>query len=79
MESNQHVDLITFDNPRATLPSVILGDAHVYVSMCVPLHVCILHTEIQSYTLCTATLTQYPINARSFNKKNYKTSVACLN
>ena len=41
MESKQHVDLITFTSTiqGATLPSVILGDAHVYASMCVPLHV----------------------------------------
>ena len=41
MESKQHVDLITFTLTiqRATLPSLILGDAHVYVSMFVPLNV----------------------------------------
>ena len=37
-QSKQHVDLITFTLTiqRATLPSVILGDAHAYASMCVP-------------------------------------------
>ena len=40
MESKQHVDLITFTVTiqRIILPFVILGDAFVYVSMCVPLH-----------------------------------------
>ena len=40
-QSKQHVDLITFTLTiqRATLPSLILGDAHVYVSMFVPLNV----------------------------------------
>ena len=38
MYLKQHVDLITFTLTiqRATLPSVILGDAHAYASMCVP-------------------------------------------
>ena len=52
MESQQYVDLITFTSTiqKVTLPSAILGYAHVYASMCVPLHVCIIHTEIQTHT-----------------------------
>ena len=63
MESQQHVDLITFTGPiqMETLTSAILGDVHVYASLCVP------HTI--THTHSTATLTQYPINPRSFNKK----------
>ena len=33
-----------------TLPSAILGDAHVYASICIPLHEYIMHTEIQAHT-----------------------------
>ena len=52
MELQQYVDLITFTSTiqRVALPSAILGDAHVYASMCVPLHICIIHTEIQTHT-----------------------------
>ena len=74
MESKQHVDIITFTLriQRGTLPSIILDDARVYASMCVPLHVYIIQTEIQTHTHYTITLTQHPINARLFNKKIMK-------
>ena len=52
MESKLHVDLISFTITiqGETLPSPIIGDAHVYASMCVPLDICIIHTEIQKHT-----------------------------
>ena len=59
MESEQHEDLITFTLTiqRATLPSVILGNAHVYVSMCVSLHVYSIHTDTTTHTLHSHTNT----------------------
>ena len=33
-----------------TLPSVILGNTHMYTSMWVPLHVYIIHTQTQTHT-----------------------------
>ena len=52
MESKQYVDLITFTMTiqGETLPSATLVDAHVYVSMCVPFHVYVIHTETQTRT-----------------------------
>ena len=54
MESQQHVDLITFTGPIQveTLPSAILGDVHVYASLCVPhtiTHTLHSHTNTISY------------------------------
>ena len=40
-----------------TLPSVILGNTHMYTSMWVPLHVYIIHTQTQTHTHCIVTLT----------------------
>ena len=77
MESKQHVDIITFTMTiqKATSPSIILGDAHVYASMCVPLHAYIMQTEIQTHTLHNHT---NPISYKRkiFQQKNYETSIA---
>ena len=46
----QHVDLITFTMSvqGETLPSAILGDAHIYASICVPLHLYIRRIVIET-------------------------------
>ena len=76
MESKQHVDIITFTLTiqRGTLPSIIIDDARVYASMCVPLHVYIIQTEIQTHTLHNHTnATSY--KRKTFQQKNYETSI----
>ena len=35
---------------KEILPSATLGDSHLYAPICVPLHVYIIHTEIQTHT-----------------------------
>ena len=69
MESQQHVDLITFTGPIQveTLPPAILGDVHVYASLCVPhtiTHTLHSHTNTISY------------KSKIFQQKNYNTSLA---
>ena len=34
---------------KEILPSAILGDTHLYAPICVPLHVYITHTQIQTH------------------------------
>ena len=40
---------IYYDSFRVKLTSAILGNTHMHTSMCVPLHVYIIHMQIQTH------------------------------
>ena len=72
MESKQHVDLIIFTMAiqGETLPSAILGDAHVYASMCVPY----TYRDINTHTY---TLYSQP-NTISYKRKIFQQKIIIL-
>ena len=74
MKSKHHVDLITFTMTiqGETIPFAILGDTHVYASMCVPLQVYIVHTKIQTHTVHSHT------NTISYKRKIFQQKIIIL-